>query len=607
MTTPEDKTTVDHDASAHSVPMRAQASLLIYLHGGVKVVPLEPDRPLVIGRAFPADVVVDDLSLSRQHARIGWQQGQLWIEDLGSTNGTHVRGERITTRVSVAPGETVQLGAATASVNVTVSADALLRGVIAHERFLARLEDEVLRARTFGRPLALLMVRAVAVGSGHAARWLPRIRGTLRPIDTISLYAPGAVLAMLPETDREQAHRVASSLVTPALGEPPLVCGIATWPEARSAQELLDRARDAARAATPSSAVRHASGQEPDAASRSVVVASPAMREVYALVRKIAGSSIPVLIQGETGAGKEVVARAIHAESPRRSRPLRSINCGAIPATLIESVLFGHEKGAFTGAERAAPGLFEQADGGTVMLDEVGELSAAAQAALLRVLETKRVTRVGSVQEIECDVRVVAATHRDLEQMVASGTFRRDLLYRLNAMTLRVPPLRERPEEIDVLSELFLEEASKASGLAVRTFDPQARALLRSYAWPGNVRELRNVIERAALVCAGDAIRAEDLGERITHVESAPPPSSPGVSVPARADDADADFKDRVRQYETELILEALRRAGGNQTQAAKILRMPLRTLVHKMKSHGIRKLWAGAEGDDDELGEEDE
>ena len=494
-------------------------------------------------------------------------------------------------------GETVQLGAINASVNVSVGADALLRGVIGHERFLARLEDEVLRARTFQRPLALLMVRAIAV-EGHASRWLPRIRATLRAVDPITLYAPGAVLALLPETDRDQAARVAAQLVQRVVHEPTLGCGIATFPEARSAQELLDRARESARAATPLAPIQDASGTAlPEA--RSVIVASPAMREVYALVRRVASSSIPILIQGETGSGKEVIARAIHAESPRRARPLRSINCGAIPATLIESVLFGHEKGAFTGAERTAAGLFEQADGGTVMLDEVGELSQAAQAALLRVLETKRVTRVGSVHEIEVDVRVVAATHRDLEQMVDGGTFRRDLLYRLNAMTMRVPPLRERAEDLDALADTFLDEAARASAVPARRLDPGARALLRGYAWPGNVRELRNVMERAVLVASGETISAEDLGERLGRI-SAPPPV--GGALEGGAVDPDADFKDRVRQYETELILDALKKAGGNQTQAAKLLRMPLRTLVHKMRSYGIRKMYAGTDdGDDDE------
>jgi two-component system response regulator AtoC len=255
-------------------------------------------------------------------------------------------------------------------------------------------------------------------------------------------------------------------------------------------------------------------------------------------------------------------------------------------------VLFGHEKGAFTGAEQRSPGLFEQANGGTVFLDEVAELSPPAQAALLRVLETKRFSRVGGTEEVEVDVRVVAATHRDLEKMVEAGGFRLDLLYRLNTMVLRVPPLRERAEEIDALADLFLEEARVATGTAIRGFDAPARGLLRGYAWPGNVRELRNVIERAVLVCSGEMIGKGDLGERLAR-PSVLPPADQELTAPNAAA---GDFKDRVQRYETDLILDALKRSSGNQTQAAKILGMPLRTLVHKMKGYGIRKLYSEGE-----------
>jgi transcriptional regulator with PAS, ATPase and Fis domain len=322
---------------------------------------------------------------------------------------------------------------------------------------------------------------------------------------------------------------------------------------------------------------------------RTVVIASDAMREVYDLVRKVAGATIPVLILGETGTGKEVIASAIHNASPRRPKPMRGINCGAIPATLIESVLFGHEKGAFTGAERSTPGIFEQADGGTVFLDEIGELSPAAQAALLRVLETKRVTRVGGTEEVAVDVRVLAATHRDLEQMTKSGEFRLDLLYRLNTMQIEVPPLRERVEEIEPLAELFLNEANRASGTTVKGIDPEARKLLTIYRWPGNVRELRNVMERAVIVSRGEMITPEDLSERLRGV---PAPSGSPTDMPPSDVDPDVAFKDRIKDYETQLILDALRRADGNQTAAAKMLKMPLRTLVHKIKLYGIKKLY---------------
>ena len=589
MTRIEDKTTVDHDFEGEVAvdSQGRQTSLLVYHRDGVKVVPLVESRGVVVGRAWPADVVVPDLSLSRQHVKITWTGHRVDVEDLGSTNGTRIGGE-VVTHAQVAPGESIVLGAVTLSVNVATPGQGLLRGIDGWERFLRRLDDEVVRARTFGRTLSLVMIRAVGRDEAHVSRWVPRVRTELRPVDHLTVYGPGSVLVLLPECPPEEAAQRTISLIAPRLGEPPLRAGLASQPPAASGQELIDTARQAARRASESQPLERsgAAAEEEVARGRGVVVVSPKMRELYDLVRKVAASSIPVLLQGETGTGKEVLARAIHRAGPRRDGPLRSVNCGAIPATLIEGALFGHVRGAFTGADRDAPGLFEQADGGTLLLDEVGELSPPAQAALLRVLETKRVTRVGATDERPVDVRVVAATHRDLDAMVEEGAFRQDLLYRLNTMVLRIPPLRERPEEIEAIAELFLKEASRESGASVRGITPPARTLLRNYAWPGNVRELRNVIERAVVVCAGEQVGPEDLPERIRG-GAADVVTSSSVSEPPPDD---ADFKDRVRQYETQLILDALKRCGGNQTMAAKMLRMPLRTLVHKLKQYGIKK-----------------
>jgi len=210
-----------------------------------------------------------------------------------------------------------------------------------------------------------------------------------------------------------------------------------------------------------------------------------------------------------TGTGKEVLARLIHEGGPRRDKPLVAVNCGAIPAELLESTLFGHERGAFTGAGQQQKGLFEAADGGTIMLDEVGELPAAAQVALLRVLEEKRVRRVGATREIEVDVRVIAATHRDLEAMVEARSFRRDLFYRLNGVDVTLPPLRARREDIAPLAERFLKKAAKANGREVRSIAPEAMVLLKEYGWPGNVRELRNAVERAVVIA--EAARLLDM------------------------------------------------------------------------------------------------
>ena len=321
-----------------------------------------------------------------------------------------------------------------------------------------------------------------------------------------------------------------------------------------------------------------------------VIVKNAAMKEVMSLVKRLSASTIAVLIHGETGTGKEIVSRAIHDHGPRKNKPLCTINCAAIPQTLIESVLFGHEQGAFTGADKLARGIFEQAEGGTVLLDEIGELAPPAQATLLRVLETKQVTRVGGSKEIAVDVRVIAATHRDLEAMVGAGRFREDLLYRLNTMTLRLPPLRERVDEIRPLAERFLKDAARQAKSPVRSFDAEALAALEAYSWPGNIRELRNVIDRAVVLAEGKAISLADLTERVRGGKSTSPAPEPGALDPGIGEIAGGDYRDHVRKFEISLILQALHKHNGNQTEAARMLNLPLRTLVHKIQTYGIKK-----------------
>ena len=288
----------------------------------------------------------------------------------------------------------------------------------------------------------------------------------------------------------------------------------------------------------------------------------------------------------------------------RSKNRLVCINCGAIPSTLVESVLFGHEKGAFTGATSSARGVFEEADGSTVLLDEIGELSPPAQAALLRVLESKEVRRVGANREVTVDVRVIAATHRDLDAMVKAGTFREDLMYRLNAMTLEVPALRERPEEIGPFAERFVTLANAANGRDVKGLDVESMRLLLRYPWPGNIRELRNAIEHAVVVAQGRMVQPIDLPRRIRDFAStvlqddAHGPST-GVGAPVAAAAAPSDLREGVQRYEMQVILEALRSAKGNRTEAARRLQVPVRTLSHKIKQYGIKKLGFGVEDDE--------
>jgi two-component system response regulator AtoC len=300
-------------------------------------------------------------------------------------------------------------------------------------------------------------------------------------------------------------------------------------------------------------------------------------------------------VLGETGTGKELVAREAHRESGRTG-PFRAINCGAIPDTLIESVLFGHVRGAFTGATADRKGLFEEAAHGTVFLDEVGELPLAAQVALLRVLDRGQITRVGSVDERPVDARVVAATHRDLEKMVEAGTFRADLLYRLNALSVTLPPLRERPEDLLALAQRFVETAGAAAGKGALTLDGAATQALLDHAWPGNVRELRNTMERAVLVARGGTIAVADLPERLRALALS---LDEGGSEALREPDVEAEgedtgnglLRDRLRELEIKLILRALDRAKGNQGLAAEMLGLPKRTLVYKISRFGLRRV----------------
>ena len=308
------------------------------------------------------------------------------------------------------------------------------------------------------------------------------------------------------------------------------------------------------------------------------------MKDILAQLERVANSNIPVLLQGETGTGKEVLARALHDRGRRRRARLVCLNCAAIPTHLVETTLFGNERGAFTGADSSRRGAFEDAHDGTLLLDEIGELSLSAQAALLRVIETNKVMRVGSTREIPVDVRIVAATHRDLESMVQQQQFRADLLYRLNGISLIVPPLRARREEIRPLARHFFRRANQAHGRELRRVDERALRLLEAYPWPGNVRELRNAIERAVVIANSDEVTAEDLPERIqairnTSVVYDPSPSSLNAK----------DIKARMVGLEGRMMEEALKAARGNQTEAAKRLEMPLRTFVRKLKALGLK------------------
>jgi len=316
---------------------------------------------------------------------------------------------------------------------------------------------------------------------------------------------------------------------------------------------------------------------------RTVTIADPAMIRLYSLIDRLAAVDLPILICGETGSGKELAATAVHERSPRGDGPLVAVNCAAIPETLLESELFGYERGAFSGAVAAKAGLFEAASGGTLFLDEIGDLPLSVQGKLLRVLETRRVTRIGDIREREVDVRLVAATNRDLQDEVVRGRFRKDLYYRLSGGTLVVPPLRERMNELPLLAQALLSDARARAGTRPMSLAPEAIAELSRHAWPGNVRELKNVMEYLAAAHPETTLGAAHVAARL---ELRAAPANPWP----RAHGEFQPIADELRELETRRMREALEATGWNQTRAAELIAMPVRTFFAKVKQYGLMK-----------------
>jgi two-component system, NtrC family, response regulator AtoC len=313
-----------------------------------------------------------------------------------------------------------------------------------------------------------------------------------------------------------------------------------------------------------------------------ILAKSASMRAIFRVIQKITDFKTTVLITGESGVGKELVARAIHFRGDRANKPFVPVNCGAIPENLLESELFGHRRGAFTDAVSDRRGLFEEADGGTLFLDEIGELPHGLQVKLLRVLQEETIRRLGDTKDVKIDVRIIAATHRDLLAETQSGRFREDLYYRLNVLPIHVPALRERREDISLLVEHFLNRNNARMGTQVRGLDSEVRRLLYEYAWPGNVRELENTVERAMVLAEGDQIVAADLPERIREAQD---------PVQMQLATGELSVKKTMRVIEELLIRRALQKTKGNRTRAAELLEISHRALLYKIKDYRVTDL----------------
>ncbi|RMD84099.1 MAG: sigma-54-dependent Fis family transcriptional regulator [Candidatus Dadabacteria bacterium] len=322
-----------------------------------------------------------------------------------------------------------------------------------------------------------------------------------------------------------------------------------------------------------------------------IIGESKPMQDIFEKVRRIAPFKTTILITGESGTGKELLANAIHRNSPRAGKPMVTVNCGAIPENLIESELFGHKMGAFTDAIRDRKGLLEEANGGTVFLDEIGELPLHLQVKLLRVLQESKLRRVGEEQLREIDIRVLAATHKDLEKEVAAGRFREDLYYRLNVVQICIPALRNRPEDIPALVRHFIKKYNRKLGTKIRDISPEVKKCFMKYPWKGNIRELENCIERGIILANSDVIDLDAIPEKISAYHS----GSRAIETSLGRDIGDKDslsIKERVRELETNLILKALERTGGNRTHAAKLLEISHRTLLYKLKEYGLTEAY---------------
>jgi DNA-binding NtrC family response regulator len=555
------------------------AHLLVVEGASSSMFPLPQEGQVVIGRAPDSNLRLHDAACSRKHATLHVSAHEVTLEDLGSHNGTRVNGQRVSGSRVLAGDDVISIG----PVKLVLHAAQGARppSLLDPAQLRERLAQEVERTISYERPLSV-MALTIDPPRDSAQRAL---RPLLRLIDVIGTLDERHLAVVLPELHPEAAHSLATRVGETLNAR----VGIAHCPaDGHRADVLLAAARAAA--ALPNGEIHEASEcvTSLDLHGATALVADPAMMQVYDLLRRLAASDLTVLVSGETGAGKEYAAQAVHQWSKRSRGPFVPINCASLPETLIESELFGYEKGAFSGAATAKPGRLEAAAGGTVFFDEVGELPLQAQAKLLRALESRRVTRLGSLKELDLDVRLVAATNRDLAAEVKAGRFREDLYFRLSGAKVVLPPLRDRPRELALLARHFLERA--CTGRPAPMLSTATLATLARHRWPGNVRELKNEMEYVAATVSEPVVEPWHLSERLTAVptEGTPPAGTPNPDPPAAgaAPQPLRPIADELRELERRRMIEALAAANGVQKRAAELIGMPIRTFTMKYKQY---------------------
>jgi len=581
---------LDYDLdSLQNVEASQGPRLRVVSETGSSVHELPSSGVVIIGRDSESGVCIESPEISREHARLHFGS-VVELEDLGSSNGTIVRGEKLSpnSRVSLAVGDLIEIGQFTLFIQNSArqNSNSHTRRLLPHGYFEARVETECARAERMGSMFA--------IGRLHVSRELSSeqilalFAGILRADDELASYGPGEFEYLLSDASMQRIHKVSARL-RKGLGNLDQAdtyrLGVAVYPrDGRSSEYLMAVACDAVRGT-----------DESVGPNQGFVVKDESMLKLHRLIERIAKGSISVLILGETGVGKEITASLVHEKSKRLGKPFVQLNCAALSESLIESELFGYEKGAFTGAMRSKPGLLETAQGGTIFLDEVGELPHSTQVKLLRVLEERKVMRVGGLEPKSIDVRIVSATNRDLAVEIEEGRFRQDLFFRLNGISVTVPPLRSRVAEISELARFFVNQICE---LDQRTDIPiisnEAMRWFENYSWPGNIRELRNVIERAVLLADDAQILPEHLP--LEHMKAPVLQSSPMVSELAEELAASTPVNlgspkkllNEIQEFEKNRIIEALMACDGNQTKAAKVLGIARRTLIKRLDLYGI-------------------
>jgi DNA-binding NtrC family response regulator len=515
---------------------------------------------IIIGRGRDCSLAIEDSSISRQHARLAVNaRGTLSLTDLGSANGTMVGGRPIPPHraVPLRIGEAASLGRAIIIVQDLAVRESA-RQIVSRELLSVLLEERCREAAETALPFRVASLTSTAdVADGDLLTVLGPL---LHETDALGAVGRAEWLLVLDDAPAGRALGVIKA-VTSALAETAMrvTIGVATWPhDGRTGPALM--------AAASNAASKNRGRRE--------VVMGRRMDALYETIDRIARSDLPMLIVGETGVGKEIAATRLHESSSRRDKPFIKLNCAALSETLLESELFGHVRGAFTGADRDKQGLLEAADGGTMFLDEIGEMPLAMQAKLLRVLEDKEVRRVGALVPHSIDVRFVAATNQRLDD---ATRFRADLYFRISGAVMEIPPLRERRDEILPLAKLFLGEYADRHGISPLELGSGAERVLETYAWPGNVRELRYAIERAAVVATGDVIEPHDFPITEMAISRTMTPSSATISEGPTA----VTFSSRAPDRET--IKNVLAAYGGNQHLAAEHLGVHRRTLMRWM------------------------